>query len=450
MRPIRSLLCGLFAALLAFSGAAPSEAQSLNMVRDTEIEETLRLYANPVFRGARLSPESIRLHLVNSDQVNAFVSNGMRIFLYTGLLRVSESPGQVIGVIAHETGHIVGGHLARLKEEVESRTAQAILSTALGAAAGIATGDPRIAQAVISGGATLAERGLLRHSRTEESAADQAALQYLDRSKISSRGFAEFLGILEHRETIAGGGGDVYRRTHPLTEERIQIVRDHTARSPWADSDLPDEFHRRHARMVAKLDGFLSPPEETLARYDASDKGVAARYARAIAHYRVPNLGEALASIDGLIAEAPEDPYFHELRGQMLFENGRSAEALESYREAVRLAPHAGLIRVELGRAAIEVGTRETLGEAVRNLREVVRRSPRSARGWYWLGIAEGRSGRPAMADLALAEHALLTGDIRRAASLARRAVRKFPENSADWHRAQDILNRIKPRKAKG
>lgn len=450
MRPIRSLLCGLFAALLAFSGAAPSEAQSLNMVRDTEIEETLRLYANPVFRAARLSPESIRLHLVNSDQVNAFVSNGMRIFLYTGLLRVSESPGQVIGVIAHETGHIVGGHLARLKDEVERRMAQAILSTALGAAAGIATGDPRVTQAVISGGVTLAERGLLRHSRTEESAADQAALQYLDRSKISSRGFAEFLGILEHRETIAGGGGDVYRRTHPLTEERIQIVRDHAARSPWADSDLPDEFHRRHARMVAKLDGFLSPPEETLARYDASDKGVAARYARAIAHYRVPNLGEALASIDGLIAEAPEDPYFHELRGQMLFENGRSAEALESYREAVRLAPHAGLIRVELGRAAIEVGTQETLKEAVRNLREVVRRSPRSARGWYWLGIAEGRSGRPAMADLALAEHALLTGDIRRAASLARRAVRKFPENSADWHRARDILNRIKPEKAKG
>ena len=447
---MRSLLCGLFAACLAFSAAPPSEARSLNLVRDAEIEETLRLYAKPVFEAAGVSSESIRLHLVNSDQVNAFVSNGMRIFLYTGLLRVSESPGQVIGVIAHETGHIVGGHLARLKEEVESRTAQAILSTALGAAAGIATGDPRIAQAVISGGATLAERGLLRHSRTEESAADQAALQYLDRSKISSRGFAEFLGILEHRETIAGGGGDVYRRTHPLTEERIQIVRDHTARSPWADSDLPDEFHRRHARMVAKLDGFLSPPEETLARYDASDKGVAARYARAIAHYRVPNLGEALASIDGLIAEAPEDPYFHELRGQMLFENGRSAEALESYREAVRLAPHAGLIRVELGRAAIEVGTRETLGEAVRNLREAVRRSPRSARGWYWLGIAEGRSGRPAMADLALAEHALLTGDIRRAASLARRAVRKFPENSADWHRAQDILNRIKPRKAKG
>ena len=450
MRPIRSLLCGLFAAFLAFPGAAPSEARSLSMVRDAEIEETLRLYANPVFRAARLSPESIRLHLVNSDQVNAFVSNGMRIFLYTGLLRVSESPGQVIGVIAHETGHIVGGHLARLKGEVESRTAQAILSTALGAAAGIATGDPRVAQAVISGGVTLAERGLLRHSRTEESAADQAALQYLDRSKISSRGFAEFLGILENRESIAGGNRDVYRRTHPLTEDRIQIVRDHTARSPWADADLPDKFHRRHARMVAKLDGFLSPPEETLARYDASDKGVAARYARAIAHYRIPNLGEALALIDGLIAEAPEDPYFHELRGQMLFENGRGAEALESYREAVRLAPHAGLIRVGLGRAAIEAGTRETLEEAVRNLREVVRRTPRNAGAWYWLGIAEGRSGRPALADLALAEHAILTGDVRRAASLAGRAVRKFPENSADWHRARDILNRIKPEKTQG
>ncbi len=445
MRPMRSLLRGLCAALPLFAATAPAEAQSPNLVRDTEIEETLRLYADPVFRAARIAPESIRLHLVNSDQVNAFVARGMRIFLYTGLLRVSQSPGQVIGVIAHETGHIVGGHLVRLKNEVENRTAQAILSTALGAAAGFMTGDTRIAQAVISGGATLAERGLLRHSRTEESAADQAALLYLDRSKISSRGFAEFLGILEHRETIAGGGGDIYRRTHPLTEERIRIVHDHAAQSPWTDSGLPADFHRRHARMVAKLDGFLDPPETTLARYDASDKSVAARYARAIAHYRIPNLGEALALIDGLIAEAPEDPYFRELRGQMLFENGHVAEALEAYREASYLAPHAALIRIDLGRAAIEVGTRESLGEAVRNLREAVRSDPQNARAWYWLGIAEGRSGRPVLADLALAENALLRGDVRRAASLAARAGRKLPEYSADWQRAQDILNRIKP-----
>ncbi len=420
----------------------------MKLVRDAEIEETLRLFADPVFQAARLAPESIRLHLVNSDQVNAFVSGGMRIFLYTGLLRISESPGQVIGVLAHETGHISGGHLARLKDEVESRTTQAILSTALGAAAGIALGDPRVAQAVISGGATLAERGLLRHSRTEESAADQAALQYLDRSQISSRGLAEFLGILEARESIAGGVQDIYRRTHPLTEDRIRTVRDHAGRSPWTDKALPEDFYRRHARMVAKLDGFLAPPEETLARYDASDKGVAARYARAIAYYRIPELDNALALIDGLIAEAPQDPYFHELRGQMLFENGRAAEALAAYREAVRLAPHAGLIRIELGRAAIDAGAREALAEAVRNLREVVRRSPRSARAWYWLGIAEGRSGRPEFADLALAEHALLIGDVGRATSLAGRAVRRLPENSADWHRAQDILNRINPKKA--
>ena len=436
--------------MLAFSAAAPSEARSIELVRDAEIEETLRVFAGPVFEAAGLSPESIRLHLVNSDQVNAFVSNGMRIFLYTGLLRISESPGQVIGVIAHETGHIAGGHLARLRHEAGTRTTQAILSTALGAAAGIATGDPRVAQALISGGITLAERGLLRHSRTEESAADQAALRYLDRAEVSSRGFEEFLGILEHRETIAGGGGDVYRRTHPLTEDRIRIVRDHAAQSRRTGRKLPDDFHRRHARMVAKLDGFLGPPEETLARYDASDKGVAARYARAIAYYRIPKLHEALALIDGLIADAPKDPYFHELRGQMLFENGRGAEALDAYRQAVRLSPHAGLIRVELGRAAIEVGTRETLGEAVRNLREVVRRMPRSASGWYWLGIAEGRSGRPELADLALAEHAILTGDVRRAASLAGRAVRKLPQNSAGWHRANDILNRVKSGKTPG
>ena len=448
MRLIRSLLCGLFAALLAFPAAAPLEARSLGLIRDAEIEETLRLYADPVFRAGGLSPESIRLHIVNSDQVNAFVSNGMRIYLYTGLLRISESPGQVIGVIAHETGHIAGGHLARLRNEIENRTTQAILSTALGAAAGIMTGDPRIGQAVFSGGTMLAERGLLRHSRTDESAADQAALHYLDRAGISARGLAEFLEILERRESLAAGVQDVYRRTHPLTEDRIRIVRDQSAHAPAAEQALPDEFHRRHARMVAKLDGFLDAPERTLARYDAADGSVAARYARAIAHYRIPNLDEALALIDGLIAEAPEDPYFHELRGQMLFENGRSPAALEAYREAVRLAPHAGLIRIELGRAAIETGAREALDEAARHLGEVVRRDPRSARAWYWLGIAEGRSGRPALADLALAEHALLTGDSSRAGALASRASRRLPEHSADGQRARDILNRVKPDKA--
>lgn len=445
---MRSLFCGLLAAFLTFSAATPSKAQSLSLIRDTEIEETLRLYAKPVFEAAGVSSASIRLHLVNSDQVNAFVSNGMRIFLNTGLLRISQSPEQVIGVIAHETGHIAGGHLARLKDEVDNRTTQAILSTALGAAAGIATGDPRVAQAVISGGVTLAERGLLHHSRTDESAADQAALLYLDRSQLSSRGLMEFLEILEHRETIAGGAKDLYRRTHPFTDDRIQTVRDHATNSPWTENELPEDFYRRHARMVAKLDGFLDSPEKTLARYSSSDTSLSARYARAIALYRIPDLDEALALIDGLIAEWPQDPYFHEVRGQMLFENGHGAEALEAYREAIRFAPHAGLIRIELGRAAIQVGTRETLDEAARNLREVVRQSPRSARAWYWLGIAEGRSGRTVRADLALAENALLKGDVRRAASLADRASRKLPEDSADWQRAQDILNRIKPGKA--
>ncbi len=445
MRPMRSLLCGLAAALLAFSTVAPSEARSLKLIRDAEIEETLRLYAEPVFEAAGISPESIRMHLVNSDQVNAFVSNGMRIFLNAGLLRISENSGQVIGVIAHETAHIAGGHLARLKDEVDYRTTQAILSTALGAAAGIATGDPRVAHAMITGGLTLAERSLLLHSRTEESAADQAALHYLDRIQMSSRGFMEFLEIMEHRETVADGVQDLYRRTHPLTAARIHLVREHVARSPWAGKNAPDDFERRHARMVAKLAGFLDPPEKTLARYDTADTGVAARYARAIAYYRIPDLEQALALIDGLIAEMPNDPYFHELRGQMLFENGRGREALLAYREAIRLAPHAVLIRIELGRAAVEVGTPETLGEAVRNLREVVRRDQQIASAWYWLGIAEGRSGDPVLADLALAEHAILTRDLRRATALAGRAARKLPHGSANWQRSQDILNRIKP-----
>ena len=213
-----------------------------------------------------------------------------------------------------------------------------------------------------------------------------------------------------------------------------------------AEAALADARRQRAEidRRVEALTGAAAALSQRSAEGGAALSGLREDEAAAAA-----GLQRHLVERDGLIAEAPKDPYFHALRGQMLFEHGRGAEALEAYRQAVRLSPHAGLIRVELGRAAIEVGTRETLVEAVRNLREVVRRTPRSASGWYWLGIAEGRSGRSEFADLALAEHAILTGDVRRAASLAGRAVRKLPESSAAWHRAQDIINRIRPGKAK-
>ncbi len=447
MRFMRYPFCGLLAAMLALPGATPASAEGIRLIRDAEIEKTVQLYAKPIFEAANLPEKNIRLYLVNSEQVNAFVSGGMQMFLNTGLIRRSQTPEQLMGVIAHEAGHIAGGHLVRFKDEIETRAAQNILTTALGTAAAVATGDVRIAQAVIFGGATVAERSLLQYSRTQESAADEAALRFLDRAEVSSRGLMEFLDILAGREAVAGGVDNLYQRTHPFTDERVRRVGEHLERSEWTDETVSEALYRRHARMLAKLDGFLDPPERTLERYAADDAGVPARYARAIAHYRIPDLAKALESIDGLIAEAPEDPYFRELRGQMLFENGRAAEALEAYREAVRLAPEAALIRTELGRAAIAVGTPEALAEAMRNLDEVVRSEPESAAGWRWLGMARGRAGEVVRADLAFAEHALLTGDVQRASALAKRARRKLAEGSPDHQRALDILHRIEPEK---
>ena len=422
-------------------GAGPALGdEPMRMIRDAEIEETVRLYADPVFEAAGLPSEDIRLHLVRDERLNAFVADGRRIFLNTGLLRRAETPLQVIGVIAHEAGHIASGHLVRLRDELEDRAAQRVAGVLLGMAAATLFQEADAGFAVAAGVGHAAHRGLLRYTRKQESAADQASLAILDRAGISSVGLAEFLDILAKRERLSGVAQDPYLRTHPITRERVEIVGAHAENSEWRDAPLPPGLVERHARMVAKLDGFLTEPERILDRYAPDDPGIAARYARAIALYRTPDLERALAVIDGLIAEVPQDPYFHELRGQMLFENGRLDEALSSYRESSRFAPTSALIRRELGRVAVEIATSDALDEARLHLAEATRIDPEDAGAWHLLGIAHGRAGRHVRADLAFAEAAVLTGDIPRARALAERARDRSPEGSGHRQRAEDLL----------
>ena len=419
--------------------------EPMRMIRDAEIEETVRLYAEPVFEAAGLPVEDVRLHLVRDARLNAFVAGGQSIFLNTGLLRRAETPHQVIGVLAHEAGHIASGHLVRLRDELKGRAVQRIAGVLLGMAAATLFQDGDAGIAVTAGFEHAAQQGLLRYTRKQESAADQASLAILDRAGISSVGLAEFLDILAKRERLSGVTQDPYLRTHPITRDRVEIVGAHARNSEWRDAPLPPGLVERHARMVAKLDGFLTEPKRTLRRYARDDPGVAARYARAIAFYRTPDLVRALSLIDGLIAEAPKDPYFHELRGQMLFENGRLDEALLSYREASRFAPTSALIRRELGRVAIEVATPDALDEARVHLTESTRIDPEDAGAWHWLGIALGRAGRPVRADMALAEAAVRTGDIPRARALAERVRDRSPEGSGRRQRAEDLLAGMVP-----
>ncbi|MEM7121835.1 MAG: M48 family metalloprotease [Pseudomonadota bacterium] len=423
----------------------PAYAQSrqISILRDAEIEDTIRVYADPLFVAAGLDPQSINIHLVNDRSLNAFVSNGRNMFMFSGLLMSTDDPNQIIGVIAHETGHIAGGHLVSVRGEVEKATAAAILSTILGIAVAAATGEGAAAAAGSTIGSGIAQREFFRYTRTQESAADQAALSYLDATGQSSEGLYDLLRTFENQELLSATNQDPYMRTHPLTSDRLQAVKHHIEVSPHSNAPADPDLMMRQARMVAKLVGFLESLRVTLQRYPESDQSIPARYARSIAYFQDRQMDKAVPLIDGLIAEEPDNPYFHELKGQMLFETGSGDLALASYAQSVELAPDQPLLAIGYAQALIESGEETNLEIAASSLEQALRIEPRNATAWRLLGMAYGRLGLEARASVASAEFSYLTGDHQQAEFLARRAVQGLEYGTPDWQRANDILNAL-------
>jgi predicted Zn-dependent protease len=427
----------LATALLAVA-ALPASAATV--IRDAEIEATIREIADPIFKAARLDPESIDIYILNDDKLNAFVAGGQNLFLNTGLIMRTESPDQLAGVIAHETGHIAGGHLSRSRDAMASAGTSGIVGALLGAAAAVA-GAPQLGTAIMAGGATVAQRSFLAFSRAQEQTADQAAVNYLTTLKMSPEGLLEFFRILDTQNLRITGDGNPYLRTHPLTRERIASMEDDVARSPYRDAKPNPALAADHARAVAKLDGFLANPAQVLAR--RTGDSLPDRYARAVAYYRIPDLDKALDLIDGLIEQRPEDPYFHELKGQMLFENGRIADAIAPYRQAVRYRPDSALLRYGLARALIEQDSDKDLAEAAALLQEAVRIEPSNAAAWRSLGIAEGKRGREGPAAMALAEQAVLLRNREDAELYVQRARQLTKPDDPNWYRLQDLARAI-------
>lgn len=435
------ILRGAVAAAAALAAAtAPVPARAATLIRDAEIEATIGRIADPIFAVARLDRDSIQVHILRDDKLNAFVAGGQNLFLNTGLIARSETPGQLAGVIAHETGHIAGGHLSRSMQARANAGASTLLGALLGAAATVA-GAPQLGTALLAGGFTVGESNLLKFSRTQEQSADQAAVTYLGALKMSPEGLLEFFKILDNQNLRLNSGGNPYLRSHPLTRDRIVFMEQQVAASPYrgvpADPALVASFNR----SVAKLDAFLGDPTQVLERYRGDD--ATGRYARAIAYYRYPDLKQALALVDGLIQEFPKDPYYPELKGQMLFENGRIGEAVEPYRVAVRNRPDSALLRLGLARALIEEGREENLSEAAALLREVVRIEPENAGAWRFLGVAEGRRGRDGPAAVALAEQAVLLRNREDAQLYVRRAEALVPRDDPSWYRLQDLARAV-------
>jgi predicted Zn-dependent protease len=441
-----SLLAG-FALAATPVLATPSEgAQAFpSIIRDAEIETTIRDYTTPIFTAAGLDAKAVHVYLLQSDQINAFVAGGMNVFIFTGLIIATQRPLQLIGVVAHETGHIAGGHLARIQEGLRGATITGIIAMVLGGIAAAASGNAGAAAGGLLAGQDMAQRSILNYTRVMEASADAAALKFLDATHQSSRGLLEFFGILQQQQQMLFGQPNPYLINHPLTSDRIDAVQQHVDRSPYSNSPDRPDWVIRHKRMVAKLIGFIWPLPRVLQSYPESDKSVYGRYARAIAYYRIGLLARSLPLIDGLIAEQPEDPYFQELKGQMLYENGRGSEALAYYQKALALAPDQPLLSLELAEVQIEQYDPSLIKPAIAELQQSLQADPQNAYGWRLLGTAYGRDGQMGMAALSLAEAAAANGRAKNARDQANQAIGLLPVGSPAWLRAQDILTTMKP-----
>ena len=415
---------------------------SPNFIRDAEAENTLRMLATPIFQAAGLDPQAVTLNIILDPSLNAFVAGGQNMFFHTGLLTRVETPRQLIGVIAHETGHIAGGHLSRMENTISDTMPVAILGVLLGAAVGAASGRGEAATAIALGSQDIATRNILSFSRMQEASADQAGIKFLDMTQQSARGMLEFMELLGDQELLISIKQDPYVRTHPLTRDRVAAFREAVQKSPWSDQPTRPEFEEPFRRMRAKLFAYLQPPIRTFQRYKETDTAIDARYARAIAAYRKPDLNMALPLMDGLIAERPADPYFYEMKAQMLFENARGGESIPVYKQAVALLPENALIRIELAQAEVEQDDPVLLADAETNLTSALEKERENAEGWRQLGIVYGKKGDEGMASYAMAEDALLEGRPKDAIYLANKAERLLKKGGPIWLRLQDIKER--------
>ncbi len=407
------------------------------LIRDAEVEDTLRQISNPVFSAAGLTPERVRIFVVQDDAINAFVAGGANVFIHTGLLQAMEDPEMLMGVLAHEAGHISGGHLARGAEALKNAQIGMVVGYVLGGAAMIAGGGDAGA-AAISGASHINERLLLSFTRANEQAADQAALATLDAMDVSAAGMLRTFEVLRRKERLAGRL-DPYAMTHPLSAERVAYVRAHVEQAGTGKAGAR-AAEPRFARMQAKLYAFLHLPPQTLAKYPERDTSVPARVARAIAYYKKPDAPKALALLQELMKEFPSDPFLYDLKGQIAFESSRIDEAIAAYTRAVTLAPRHPLLLTSLAEAQLAKPGQDAAQKAEEALRLATSLDPENPRSWHLMAGALGRLHKPGEASLALAEEAALGGDAEATRRHARQALAQLPAGSRQQVHAEDLL----------
>lgn len=440
---LKNVLPALATAVLAFT--APLTASAQGLIRDAEIEQILRGYADPLFEAAGLKPSDVNIYIVQDDSLNAFVAAGQNMFLHTGLIMESRTPEELKGVIAHETGHIAGGHSVTREAAMGAASNTSLITMGLGALA-LFAGAPDAALALFGSAPQFGLMTMFKFTRVEESAADQYGLSFLEKTGQSADGLASFMENFRYQELMSESRRDPYFRSHPISSDRIAAL-SRRAKEVTAKANPQSAEDIEHlAMMKAKLVGFIGPANRVASRYPSSDTSLPAKYARAIAAYRAVDIKLSLSLTDELIAIEPDNPYFHELKGQILFESGRAAESVPDHRKAVELAPQHALLKVNLARSLIGTKEESDLAEAEGLLMDAIQLEHDNSFAWNQLAIVYARQGRIGDADLATAEEAYYRGDMSRAFVFATRARDKLTLQTPNGQRADDIMAMSDPR----
>lgn len=440
-----ALACA-FALLLPLA-VSPANAQrgKLPLVRDAETEALLRDYAKQIFKVAGISNSEPQIILVNDKSFNAFVPDSRRMFINIGVVMEAEAPGEVIGVLAHETGHIAGRHLVRLRSAAANAQIMSVIGMIVGAgaaAAGAAAGSGDVTSsggAVLMGAGSVGQRSLLSYQRGEEAAADRAALKYLNATRQSARGMLKTFQRMSEQQMFSRKYADPYAQSHPMAQDRYNSLLNEAQKSKYFNQPEDYVLQYRHDMVRAKLFAFTSHPSATLRAFPRSDKSPAAQYARAIAAMKSRGKS-AVKEIDALIRTQPNNPYYHELKGQALLEGGDPKRAIAPFRKALAIKPNEPQFMVWLGYALVASNQNSNLPEAERLLKKAIQRDRNSGVAYSQLAIAHGRQGERAEADLATAKGLMVSGDYQAAKRYAARAQKSLKRGSPAWLQADDIV----------
>ena len=429
-------LLKLFLFLCLFSYKV--ESAPLNVIRDAETENLFKEIAIELMKGSKFDAKQISFFIDNQDYINAFVVPGQKIFLTTQLIIQSKRIDDLAGVIGHEIGHIVGGHFSKRMKITEKTSMINIISSILAAGA-LAVGAGPAGTAILLGGQNLGTGKLLSFSRTQESLADQTAIRLMKKSGFSLDGMLNIFKILERNESLKKI--NPYFLTHPLSSERKKVIKLNLL------NQNIKEFHSLNAKfslVKAKVNGFFLEEEELNILYPSLST-IESLYAFSFRNYKIGKIGDAIKLINECIKIDEENPYFYELKGQILFESGKTFESIYAFRKAKELKPDEKSFNLFLAKSLYHSKKDSFLNESIELLWNYIKNDDFPYEAWHYLGLNYGKKKKFDLSSYALAEKYLLVNEFKNAKIHIKR-VKKISKDRVLLNKILDLEEEIKKR----